>query len=457
MLKAFSSTAEKHCDFSLTGYFLILILAMLAPYSIVAQQGWNPPTNMQNNMQVVAKLQLGNGNFSSDSNDIMAAFFGNEVWGVASPTPTLGGLIFLSIASNQLSGEIITFKAWLSTSAQIVDLNETLIFQSQGETGTFNNPFIFTISQGPVAFTIQATAGMGGSISPSGSITVAQGGSQSFVINPSAGYQIQDVIVNGTSVGAVSSFTFSNVKANQTIHAEFSQVTFTITASAGAGGSISPSGVVSVPYLRTQTFIITPTTSYIIAAVLVNGLNVGQVDSYTFNNILSNQQIHAVFTPATSTISSTAGPGGTIMPSGTFTVNHGSNITFVIQPANGFRIDSVVVDNINVGPISTYQLLQISANHTIRAWFGLTTEIKSQENGIYAVYPNPSNGGFILKRGNVLPADWVLKDIYGRIIHYGKVTGRGEEFFSLSVKPGMYNLNLTDENGIKAPIRVVVR
>ncbi len=383
MLKAFSSTAEKHCDFSLTGYFLILILAMLAPYSIIAQQGWNRPTNMQNNMQVVAKLQLGNGNFSSDGNDIVTAFFGNEVWGVASPTPTLGGLIFLSIASNQLSGEIITFKAWLSTSAQIVDLNETLIFQSQGETGTFNNPFIFTIRQGPVAFTIQATAGM--------------------------------------------------------------------------GGSISPSGVVSVPYLRTQTFIITPTTSYIIAAVLVNGLNVGQVDSYTFNNILSNQQIHAVFTPSTSTISSTTGPGGTIMPSGTFTVNHGSNITFVIQPANGFRIDSVEVDNINVGPVSTYQLLQISANHTIRAWFGLTTEIKSQENGIYAVYPNPSNGGFILKRGNVLPADWVLKDIYGRIIHYGKVTGRGEEFFSLSVKPGMYNLNLTDENGTKAPIRVVVR
>src|SRR5262249_49740589 len=102
----------------------------------------------------------------------------------------------------------------------------------------------FTI--GGASFTITASAGAGGSISPNRSVSVASGGSQAFAIAADGCHTIADVVVDGGSVGAVSGYTFSNVTANHTITASFSLNTYTIVASAGSGGSISPSGNVSV-------------------------------------------------------------------------------------------------------------------------------------------------------------------------------------------------------------------
>jgi hypothetical protein len=69
--------------------------------------------------------------------------------------------------------------------------------------------------------TITASAGTGGSISPSGTVTVAAGSSKTFTVSPRWFYKIYDVKVNGVSVGAVKSYTFSGVKSNQTISATF--------------------------------------------------------------------------------------------------------------------------------------------------------------------------------------------------------------------------------------------
>lgn len=76
-------------------------------------------------------------------------------------------------------------------------------------------------------YTITATAGSGGSISPSGSISVSQGDDQTFTITPDAGYYVDDVIVDGSSVGAFTSYTFNNVVDNHTIEAIFALNTST--------------------------------------------------------------------------------------------------------------------------------------------------------------------------------------------------------------------------------------
>ena len=70
-------------------------------------------------------------------------------------------------------------------------------------------------------FTIAATAGANGSISPSGDTAVAQGANQTYIITANSGYHIKDVKVNGSSVGAVATYTFTNVTANATITVEF--------------------------------------------------------------------------------------------------------------------------------------------------------------------------------------------------------------------------------------------
>ena len=70
-------------------------------------------------------------------------------------------------------------------------------------------------------FTISASAGGGGSISPSGSTSVIEGGSQGFIVTPNKGFKLEGVTVDGVSVGAVSSYTFSNVTAAHSISASF--------------------------------------------------------------------------------------------------------------------------------------------------------------------------------------------------------------------------------------------
>lgn len=87
-----------------------------------------------------------------------------------------------------------------------------------------------------IPFRISATAGTGGSISPSGHALVNVGGSKSYTISASSGYRILDVRVDGKSQGAKSSYTFSNVSSDHTIAASF-QKTWVVTFKDGVTGS----------------------------------------------------------------------------------------------------------------------------------------------------------------------------------------------------------------------------
>ena len=70
---------------------------------------------------------------------------------------------------------------------------------------------------------------------------------------------------------------------------------YTIKATAGTNGSISPSGWTSVRDGRDQTFTITPDKGYAVAKVLVDGKSVGAVKSYTFKNVTKDHTIEAIF------------------------------------------------------------------------------------------------------------------------------------------------------------------
>jgi hypothetical protein len=106
---------------------------------------------------------------------------------------------------------------------------------------------------------------------------------------------VADVLVDSVSVGAVTSYPFTNVTANHTIAASFAINIYTITASAGSNGSITPSGAVVVNSGANQTFTITPATNYHVAGVLVDGASVGAVTSYPFTNVTANHTISASF------------------------------------------------------------------------------------------------------------------------------------------------------------------
>ena len=73
----------------------------------------------------------------------------------------------------------------------------------------------------PGYYIIRATAGAGGSITPSGDVSVRAGANQTFTITPNRGYAVSDVKIDGRSIGAVRSYTFENISASHTIEVQF--------------------------------------------------------------------------------------------------------------------------------------------------------------------------------------------------------------------------------------------
>ena len=225
-------------------------------------------------------------------------------------------------------------------------------------------------------YMLVASAGTGGTISPSGGFFQSQGANQTFTIAPTAGYQTTDVQVDGQSVGPVGSFTLTGIAAPHIITATFTAASssYTIKASAGANGSISPSGAVKVAPGASKTFTITPASGYQTASVLVDGNSVGAVSIYTFSDVSANHTISATFSKPLSsyTITAAAGPNGSISPSGAVKVNYKASKTFAITPASGYQTASVLVDGSPAGAVSSYTFSSVAANHTISATFSAT-------------------------------------------------------------------------------------
>jgi len=334
---------------------------------------------------------------------------GNSVTDVATVTglgggfPIPSGTVDFQVSTNGTTfikfGDTKTLSGGTANSNSYTPMAEGTYFFRAVYSGDTN----YSSSQSPdmadrlivssVTQVITASAGDDGSISPSGAITVSYGANPTFTINPNTGYHVASVLVDGSSVGAVTSYTFSNVTANHTIVASFAINTYTITASDGANGSISPSGVIKVNHDASQTFTITPNTNCQVASVLVDGSSVGAVTSYTFSNVIDNHTIAASFALNTYAITASAGANGSISPTGAVTVNHGASQTFTITPNSGYRVANVLVDGSSVGAVTSYTFSNVTDNHTIAASFAL--------NNTYTINANAGANGSISPFGAV--------------------------------------------------------
>ncbi|NLV85104.1 MAG: hypothetical protein GXY60_11100, partial [Spirochaetales bacterium] len=231
----------------------------------------------------------------------------------------------------------------------------------------------------PSTYTIITAAGSGGSISPSGDITVNRGSDKLFSITADSGYRISNVSVDGIAKGAITSYTFYDVISNHTIVAMFtsnptSPTSYSITASADTGGSISPNGTSSVSEGDSLTYTIVPSHGYSISEVYIDGVAQGPLSSYSFNNIVKDHTIFATFDmnlPTTYTIIASAGTGGSISPTGNIAVSHGANITFSISANSGYRISNVKVNGVNKGAINSYTFTNVIDNQSIIAEFSV--------------------------------------------------------------------------------------
>ena len=216
---------------------------------------------------------------------------------------------------------------------------------------------------------ITASCNEGGTITPNGVANVKKYSDQKYTIKANEGYFIQSVKIDNVDKGKLESYTFERVTTNHTIAVTFAPKEVAISASAGTGGSISPSGTVKVKYGEDKTFTIAPNEGYDIQSVTVDGQNKGKITSYTFEDVKEAHSISASFVKKTFKITASAGAGGSISPNGTSTVSYGDSKTFTITPAQGYKVKSVVVDGTNKGELTTYTFSNVKGAHTISVTF----------------------------------------------------------------------------------------
>jgi hypothetical protein len=264
---------------------------------------------------------------TSNSFTVSSVSLDHFVFNAVSSPQTSGSAFGITITAKDSNGNTVTSYTGtlsLSVSSGTVSPTVTGAFSSGVWTGSVtvtppSSGVAITATDGThsgvsnsftVNPTISSSAEAYGSISPTGNVSVNYGSSQTFNITANTGYQITDVVADNVSLGALSVYTFTDVQADHTITANFAIDTFNISASAGAGGFISPNGYVSVNYGDNQTFNITANPGYYILDVSVNGGSVGAVSSFTFTDVQASNTFSATFA-----LSPTPSPSPTATPS----------------------------------------------------------------------------------------------------------------------------------------------
>jgi len=315
-------------------------------------------------------------------------------------------------------------------------------------------PLILTASTGTI----------GGTIFPSGSVTIPCHGSKPYKIIPQEGYRIKEILINGTNVpdsipGA--NYTFVDVTVSQTIVVKFEKMDFIITSSVQApaiGGNISPLGETTVAYGGSKAYTITIQTGYRIKEVLINGINNPAAVSsgkYTFSNVKDNHTIEVIFEPRPFTITASAGANGTIDPTGAVTVLYGADQTFEFEANPGYKIDKVMVNgknNVAAVAAGSYKFTKVTANQTISVTFvaaPLMTPpmpplvIDENEAAKMIVYPNPTTGKLNIKNGDLKINTIQVFDVTGRLMQeITNVEGTEIPVDLSSYSEGIYFLNI---------------
>lgn len=224
-------------------------------------------------------------------------------------------------------------------------------------------------------YPVTATTSAGGSINPA-SATVAHGERASFTLTPDAGYGIDTVTgCAGTLDGNV--FSTAAITEACSIVASFSLLRYTVTASAGEGGSIAP-GSAQLEHGHSASFVVSANAGYDIETVQGCG---GALDGdiYTTAPVTTDCAVTASFVRRTYVLSAKAGEGGSITPASSNVV-HGESAQLTISPDDGYRIDTVSGCGGNLAG-ETYTTGAITANCTVNATFARRTYMVTTHAG----------------------------------------------------------------------------
>jgi len=332
---------------------------------------------------------------------------------------------------------------------------------------------VITVESAIKTYTITATATEGGNITPAGEVIVNCGASQFFSITPAEGYEIESVEVDGADQGAISSYLFDSVTADATIHVTFSAIadtTFIITATAGANGTISPAGDVTVNYGASQSFVIVADEYYTIGEVLIDSVPLANpVASYTFVNVTANHTIDVTFVPAecpvptyawtTDITDNSATLNWTDMEVASYTIRYKSAEDTVYTEVTGITETSYELSGLDDNMVYVWNVKSVCIADTAESsWSSQqqfrtegtlpdTTGVANYSLDNVKVY-SYGNDIYVVNNSNVIINNVQVYDLNGRIIYNGKAQDN-PTVINVNAANGMYVVRVTTADAVR--------
>jgi hypothetical protein len=268
-----------------------------------------------------------------------------------------------------------------------------------------------------VEFTLTATAalpdGTSATITPDGTITRLCGTSQTYSISLGDCTELINVRVNGNDLGPVTSFNIDEVRGSYSISFQCQRATYDVTATTTVGGGISPGGTQTYLCGASPVYNISPAPGYGIAGVTVDGIAVGAITSYTFDNISVDHTIDVVFAPQPAT-NSWSTPQSLINPNFPSCVNNSFTLAGCSESSQ-----------------STYYPAPAGAGQD--AWFRF--RVPTTSTGVVRI----SAGSSVNDLAVILQKEEATSPFYSQVGAENSRAGVGSEFMTMTnLIPGAY-------------------
>ena len=216
----------------------------------------------------------------------------------------------------------------------------------------------------PITVSVNPAPGGNASCTPN---PVTSGGNSTCSASANTGYTFSSW--SGDCTGATCSLT--NVTGAKAVTANFTLNSYTVTATSGGNGTITPTSQ-TVAFDGTASFTVTPATGYHVVSVSGDTCTVtGSGTSYSAANIQANCAVTATFAIDEFTVTATSGGNGTITPASQPVV-YGGTASFTVAPSTGYHVVSVTGDTCTVtGSGTSYSAANIQANCAVTATFAV--------------------------------------------------------------------------------------
>ena len=247
--------------------------------------------------------------------------------------------------------------------------------------------------EGAIPYYLTTIVTGSGTVTPS-SIYVAPGSDLTFTITPEVGFEITAATYNSTDImndlvdngDDTFGYSLTGISEDGLLEITFEPLPteYTVTVTAGANGTISPSGDIQVTVTDETVFTITPDANFVIETLELNATSVLEdtVDNndgtftYTLTGVGENSTLSVTFTELY-TITVTAGANGTIDPSGDIEVTINDDTEFIITPAYGYSVGTLLLNSTDVSGnmvdngdgTYTYTLSGVDADGTLAVTF----------------------------------------------------------------------------------------